>query len=44
MGYDEAVAAGAVRVSLGTETTEAEVLRFAQVWAGKQRKHRARAA
>ncbi|MFV0512758.1 MAG: cysteine desulfurase family protein [Jhaorihella sp.] len=44
MGYDEAVAASAIRVSLGRETTEAEVLRFAQAWLDKQKKHRARAA
>ena len=44
MGYDEAVAASAIRVSLGPETTETEVLRFAQAWLDKQEKHRARAA
>ncbi|MEL6620842.1 MAG: aminotransferase class V-fold PLP-dependent enzyme [Pseudomonadota bacterium] len=38
------VAANAVRVSLGLETTEGEVLRFAETWAQKLRKHKARAA
>lgn len=44
MGYDEAVAASAIRVSLGPQTTETEVLRFAEAWLDKQKKHRARAA
>jgi len=44
MGYDDATAAGAVRVSLGPETTEEDVLRFAQTWLEKEKKHRARAA
>lgn len=44
MGYDEAVASGAVRVSLGPETTEDDALRFAEAWLGKEKKHRARAA
>ena len=44
MGYSEPEAASAVRVSLGLETTEDEVLRFAEVWAQKLRKHEARAA
>jgi cysteine desulfurase len=44
MGYDTTVAGCAIRVSLGPQTSEAEVLRFAQAWADKQRKHRARAA
>ncbi|SEJ14518.1 cysteine desulfurase [Cribrihabitans marinus] len=44
MGYDEATAAGAIRVSLGPETTETDVLRFAEAWLDKQKKHRARAA
>jgi cysteine desulfurase len=38
------VAANAVRVSLGLETTEDDILRFADVWAQKLRKHEARAA
>lgn len=38
------VAANAVRVSLGLETTEDDVMRFAEVWAQKLKKHEARAA
>lgn len=38
------VAANAVRVSLGLETTEEDVMRFAEVWAQKLKKHEARAA
>ena len=44
MGYDEAVAASAIRVSLGPTTTEDEVLRFAEAWLTKYNRHRARAA
>ncbi|MFW8634673.1 cysteine desulfurase family protein [Cribrihabitans pelagius] len=44
MGYGEAEAQGAVRVSLGPATTEEEVLRFADAWLQKEKKHRARAA
>lgn len=44
MGYDEATAQGAVRVSLGPQTTEDDVLRFADAWLQKEKKHRARAA
>ncbi|MFL4471091.1 cysteine desulfurase family protein [Tateyamaria armeniaca] len=38
------VAANAVRVSLGLETTEDDVTRFAEAWAQKLKKHEARAA
>lgn len=44
MGYDESTAQGAIRVSLGLETTEEDVLRFADAWLEKHKKHRARAA
>ncbi len=44
MGYSEADAACAVRVSLGLETTEDDVMRFAEAWAQKLRKYEARAA
>ena len=44
MGYSERDAASAVRVSLGLETTEDEVLRFAEAWAQKLKKHERRAA
>lgn len=42
MGYDTETAQGAIRVSLGPDTTETEVLRFAEVWCQKQKTHRAR--
>ncbi|MEL6807404.1 MAG: aminotransferase class V-fold PLP-dependent enzyme [Pseudomonadota bacterium] len=38
------VAGDAVRVSLGLETTEDDVMRFAEAWAQKLKKHEARAA
>ncbi|WP_245626916.1 aminotransferase class V-fold PLP-dependent enzyme [Aestuariivita boseongensis] len=44
MGFDAGQAASAVRVSLGPETTENEVLRFAEAWLSKEEKFRARAA
>jgi cysteine desulfurase len=44
MGFDAATASGAIRVSLGVETTETDVLRFADVWLKNEKKHRARAA
>ena len=44
MGYDEANAASAIRVSLGLETTRDEVLRFAETWLAKRTKHDQRAA
>ncbi|MDW4497850.1 aminotransferase class V-fold PLP-dependent enzyme [Sulfitobacter sp. D35] len=44
MGFDGDAAASAVRVSLGLETTENDVLRFAESWLAKEHKHRARAA
>ena len=44
MGYSEVEAASAVRVSLGLETTEDDVLRFAESWAQKLKKHESRAA
>ncbi|WP_271947168.1 cysteine desulfurase family protein [Ruegeria faecimaris] len=44
MGYDEVTAASAIRVSLGPWTTEDDVLRFADTWLEKEKKHRARAA
>ena len=44
MGYEDAVAASAIRVSLGPETTEADVLRFAETWLAKKKKHDARVA
>ena len=44
MGYDDDVASGAIRVSLGVQTTEDDVLRFADIWLDKRRKYAARAA
>ncbi|MCG7518252.1 cysteine desulfurase family protein [Ruegeria sp. Ofav3-42] len=44
MGYDEVTAASAIRVSLGPQTIEEDVLRFAETWLEKEKKHRARAA
>ncbi|MDF1855775.1 aminotransferase class V-fold PLP-dependent enzyme [Pseudooceanicola sp.] len=44
MGYDETAAASAIRVSLGLNTTEDEIMRFADSWLAQRRKHRARAA
>jgi cysteine desulfurase len=44
MGYSEADAACAIRVSLGLETTKQDVLRFADVWARTYEKHQMRAA
>ncbi|MFZ7089626.1 cysteine desulfurase family protein [Primorskyibacter sp. 2E233] len=44
MGYDDTVASSAIRVSLGPSTTEDEILRFAEAWAQKYQRHRARVA
>ncbi|SEO46252.1 cysteine desulfurase [Salinihabitans flavidus] len=44
MGHDEATAASAIRVSLGPQTSEQDVLGFAETWLARFRKHRARAA
>lgn len=44
MGYDEGQAGSAMRVSLGPDTTEEDVLRFAEVWLDKLKRHRARSA
>jgi cysteine desulfurase len=44
MGYDETLAGQAIRVSLGLDVTEEQVLRFAEVWAAQYRKIRGRAA
>jgi cysteine desulfurase len=41
LGLDDEVAASAVRVSLGVETTEDEVMRFAQAWSEKRARRRA---
>lgn len=44
MGFDDDVAACAVRVSLGPQTRRKDVLRFAETWLAKEQKHRARSA
>ncbi|MFC3616495.1 cysteine desulfurase family protein [Lutimaribacter marinistellae] len=44
MGFDDRTAASAIRVSLGLGTTEEEVLRFAETWLTKEKRHRARVA
>jgi cysteine desulfurase len=44
MGLDEVEAASATRISLGLETTKAEVLAYADAWADRYKKMRARAA
>ena len=42
MGYGEAEAGSAIRISLGPLTTQDEVLRFAEAWLKGYRRHRAR--
>jgi len=44
MGFDEAQASQAIRVSLGPDTVEDEVLRFAEVWGREYRRILARVA
>ncbi len=44
MGYSEQDAACAIRVSLGLETTEEEILRFVDAWTAARQKHKDRAA
>jgi len=42
MGFDEAGAGCAVRVSLGPATTEDEIMRFAETWLTRWQKHQGR--
>ena len=42
MGFDEAKASCAVRVSLGPQTTEDEIMRFAESWLKRWQKHQGR--
>jgi cysteine desulfurase len=44
MGLDERAASSAIRVSLGPDTTEAEVRAFAEAWGAAERRFRAKAA
>ena len=41
LGLDDEAAAGALRVSLGIDTTEDEVMRFVQAWSEKRARRRA---
>jgi cysteine desulfurase len=41
LGLDDAAAASALRVSLGLETTQDQVLRFVQAWTEKRARLRA---
>jgi cysteine desulfurase len=44
MGYSDEVAASAIRVSLGPQTSKQDVSRFADAWLAKEKTFRARAA
>ena len=44
MGFDEVLSGQAIRVSLGPQTTEEEVLRFAEAWGRDYRRVLARVA
>lgn len=44
LGYDAATASGAIRVSIGPDTTKDEIMRFADTWLAQQKKFAARAA
>jgi len=44
LGYDDDMGDCALRVSLGIDTTEDEILRFAEAWAGKRAKQKAATA
>jgi len=44
MGFSPEEASGALRVSMGPETTEEDVMRFGEAWQKQLHKHRARAA
>lgn len=44
MGFDTGTAASAIRVSLGPQTTQDDVMRFAETWQAKRQKHATRAA
>jgi cysteine desulfurase len=42
MGFDDAMAGQAIRISIGPKVTQAEVLRFADIWAREYRRIQAR--
>ena len=44
MGFDEGLSSQAIRVSLGPQTTEDQVLRFAEVWVRDYRRILSQAA
>ena len=44
MGFDETQAAQAIRISIGPQTTQDQVLRFAEAWGRDYRRVRSRAA
>lgn len=44
MGYDEVTASSAIRVSLGPQTTEQDVMGFVRAYTAQYRKHHARVA
>jgi cysteine desulfurase len=44
MGLDETQAASAIRVSLGLDTSREDIMRFAEAWTAKLKKHATRAA
>ncbi|WP_298256067.1 cysteine desulfurase family protein [uncultured Litoreibacter sp.] len=44
MGYDEATATSTLRVSVGLDTTEEQILRFADAWLKAEQKFRAKSA
>ena len=44
MGYDDEIAASAIRVSMGPTTSEAEVMAFADTWIEHYRRRKQRAA
>jgi cysteine desulfurase len=44
MGFDDSAAASAIRVSLGPDTKDDDIARFAETWAAHHRKFRLRAA
>ena len=43
MGFDDVAASSAIRVSLGPQTTEEEMTRFADAWLAQRKKHKDRA-
>ncbi len=44
IGYDDDIASSAIRVSLGLDTTQDDVLRFAEIWLDKRKNHERRVA